>query len=213
MHHDLSHRVETGIQTFPGDPDVAVEPAATVTEDGFHVQAVECGSHTGTHVDAPAHTEAGGEALDAYPIDRFVFDAVRVDCRDLDARDPIPATRVPDVDADLVAFWTAWDDHWGTDRYLDHPYLAPDAARRCADREFGVAVDALNPDPTPSPNAAADEPEGFQAHHELLGRDCLILENLTDLQAVSDRFELRAYPMALSTDGAPVRAVGVVQTE
>ncbi|MFB6270576.1 MAG: cyclase family protein, partial [Halobacterium sp.] len=43
----------------------------------------------------------------------------------------------------------------------------------------------------------------------LLGADCLILENLTGLGAAGDRFELRAYPMALSTDGAPVRAVAV----
>ncbi len=201
------------MQTFPGDPEVAVEPAATHDEDGYHVEAVACGSHTGTHVDAPAHTEPDGKTLDEYPIERFVFDAVRVDCRDLGARDPIPADRVPDVDADLVAFWTGWDAHWGTDGYLDHPYLAPDAAEACADRGLAVAVDALNPDPTPSPNAGGDEPEGFRAHHALLGGDCLILENLADLGSVRDRFELRAYPLALSTDGAPVRAVGVTRDE
>lgn len=209
MHVDLSHTIETGMQTFPGDPDVAVESAATHDEDGFHVESVQCGSHTGTHVDAPAHTEPAGETLDTYPVDRFVFNAVRVDCRDLDARDPIPASRVPDADADLVVFWTGWDEHWNTDRYLDHPYLDPEAAATCAEQGLAVGVDALNPDPTPSQNASDEEPSGFQAHHELLGADCLVLENLTNLQSVDEQFELRAYPMALTTDGAPVRAVAV----
>jgi len=213
VHVDLSHPIETGMQTFPGDPEVTVSEHATHESDGFHVDGLVCGSHTGTHVDAPSHVIPGASALDSFPVGRFVFDAVRVDCRDLDARDPIPTARVPDADADLVAFWTGWDEYWNADRYLDHPYLAPDAAAECRRRGFDVAVDALNPDPTPSPNAGDDEPTGFEAHRALLGDDLLILENLTDLDAAADRFELRAYPLALESDGAPVRAVGVERGE
>lgn len=209
MHFDLSHPIETGIQTYPGDPEVTVQAHATHDKDGFHVDSVECGSHTGTHVDAPSHTEPDGRTLDTYPVDRFVLDAVTVDCRDLDAREPIPATRIPDVDADLLAFWTGWDAYWGTDNYLDHPYLSPAAAEKCVERGFDVAVDALNPDPTPTANASADEPTDFEAHHALLGNDSLVFENLTNLDSVGDRFEFRAYPLALASDGAPVRAVGV----
>ncbi|MFC6769586.1 cyclase family protein [Natrinema soli] len=210
MHVDLTHPIETGMQTYPDDPAVAIRAHASHDEDGVRVDAIECGSHTGTHVDAPAHTEPDGKTLKAFPLERFVFDAVRIDCRDLEAREPIPAARVPDSDADLVACWTGWDAHWGTDRYLEHPSLSPAAAEACVERGFDVAVDALNPDPTPTDNAGEDEPDGFQAHHALLGDDLLILENLTNLGAVEDRFELRAYPLALEGDGAPVRAVGVV---
>ncbi|SER72601.1 cyclase family protein [Natrinema salaciae] len=210
---DLTHPIETGMQTYPDDPAVAVRRHASHEDHGVRVDALECGSHTGTHVDAPAHTEPDGKTLESYPVERFVFDAVRVDCRDFVAREPIPAARIPDADVDLVACWTGWDDHWGTETYLEHPYLSPAAADACADRGFDVAVDALNPDPTPTENAAADEPEGFQVHHALLGNDLLILENLTNLGAVGDRFELRAYPLALASDGAPVRAVGVEHVE
>ncbi|QLK25932.1 cyclase family protein [Natrinema zhouii] len=210
MHVDLTQPIRTGMQTYPDDPAVTVRRHATHKDHGVRVASLECGSHTGTHVDAPAHTEPDGETLEAFPLERFVFDAVRVDCCDLEAREPIPADRIPDTDADLVACWTGWDDHWGTNRYLEHPYLSPAAAETCVERGFDVAVDALNPDPTPTDNAGEDEPEGFQAHHALLGNDLLVLENLTNLEAVGDRFELRAYPLALEGDGAPVRAVGVV---
>ena len=215
MQVDLSHPIEAGMQTYPGDPAVEVAPHATHDADGFHVDAVRCGSHTGTHVDAPAHTEPGGRTLEAYPVERFVRRAVVADCTHLGARESIPASSVPgpDADADLVAFRTGWDDFWGTETYLDHPYLSAATAEACADRGFDVAVDTLNPDPTPTDDAGDagdDEPTDFRIHHTLLGDGRLIFENLTNLDRVGERFELRAYPMALASDGAPVRAVGVV---
>ena len=215
MQVDLSHPIEAGMQTYPGDPAVEVAPHATHDADGFHVDAVRCGSHTGTHVDAPAHTEPDGRTLETYPVDRFVRRAVVADCTHLGARESIPASSVPggDTDADLVAFRTGWDDFWGTETYLDHPYLSAATAEACADRGFDVAVDTLNPDPTPTDDAGDagdDEPTDFRIHHTLLGDGRLIFENLTNLDRVGERFELRAYPMALASDGAPVRAVGVV---
>lgn len=209
--YDLSHQFTDGMQTFPGDPGVSVRAAKTFEADGYRVTDLECTSHAGTHVDAPAHTEASGKTLAELPLDRFVFDAVKVDCRDLGARDPIPPERVPTTDADCVLFQTGWDEHWGTDRYLDHPYLAPETARLCADRGYAVGTDTLNPDPTPSPNRRDAEPEGYPAHHALLGEELLIIENLTGLDQPPERFELRATPLPLGTDGAPVRAVAVEQ--
>jgi len=67
MHVDLTQPIETGMQTYPGDPEVAVRPHATDEENEARVSALECGSHTGTHVDAPAHTEPDGKTLDGYP--------------------------------------------------------------------------------------------------------------------------------------------------
>jgi kynurenine formamidase len=207
--YDLTHPITSGMQTFPGDPAVRVAPAREFDADGYRVTEIGCGSHTGTHVDAPSHTEPDGDALDAFPVDRFVMTAVCVDCSDRGAREPIPPSRVPTRDADCVVFHTGWDAYWGTDRYLDHPYLAPETARRCAERGYDVGTDTLNPDPTPSPNARAGEPEGFRAHHALLGDGRLIVENLTGLANVPERFELRVQPLPLGGDGAPVRAIGV----
>src|SRR6056297_3425850 len=105
-HIDLTHPIEDGMQTYPGDPPVNLSDHATHVDDGYHVESLSCGSHTGTHIDAPLHTEPDGDPLSAFSIDRFVFDAVRVDCRDCDAREPITPDRLPagDVldDADMV---------------------------------------------------------------------------------------------------------------
>jgi kynurenine formamidase len=207
--YDLSQPIADGMTTYPGDPAVQVAAARTMESDGYRVTGLGCGSHSGTHVDAPAHTEPDGRSLDAFQVDRFAGRATVVDCRDLGARDPITPERVPETDADYLVFRTGWDDHWNTPRYRDHPYLAPETARRCARAGYDVGMDTLGPDPTPSPSAGADEPDGFSAHHALLGAGRLLVENLTGLGAAPDRFELRAYPLALGADGAPVRAVGV----
>ena len=277
---DLTQPIREGMPTYPGDPSVTVEPVATVAADGYAVRAVSLGSHTGTHVDAPAHVFADGRTLDDYPPERFVFDAVRVDCRDLDARARIPPERVPPAGSDCVVFHTGWDDHWTTPQARDHPYLAPETARACVERGLAVATDTLSPDPTPSangergvdptapdsaagsdsvddadstgePGSTADsgstddadstadsgstddadstadsgstdgheptddgpEPDGVPAHETLLGADRLIVENLRGLDRVPDRFELRAVPLALGGDGAPVRAVAVAHDD
>lgn len=207
--HDLTQTVADGMQTYPGDPPVRVSQATDFDTDGYRATDIRMRSHTGTHVDAPAHTESAGKSLDEFPIERFTCEALRVDCREFDARDPIPPACVPDADVDCVVFWTGWDEYWGSERYLDHPYLTPEAARLCADRGYDIGLDTINPDPTPSAQASSDEPEGLQAHHALLGDGRLVVENLTNLGTLPRRFELRVSPLALAGDGAPVRAVAV----
>lgn len=208
MYRDLTHDLETGVQTFPGDPAVSIDPAATIDEDGYRVAAIRCGTHSGTHIDAPSHTEPDGETLDEYPVDQFVFDARVVDCTRYGDREPIEPDVLPaDEDGDLLVFRTGWADHWGTDRYLDHPYLAPETADRCRAAGWSVGVDALNPDPTPTDAASPDEPSGFPVHRTVLGDGLFIIENLTNLAGL-DRCELVAFPLAIDgADGSPIRAV------
>ena len=224
-HVDLSHPLEPGPPAYPGDPPVEIEPHAAYDADGYRVARLSVGSHSGTHVDAPAHLLADGPTLDDYPVDTFAFDTLRVSIPDPDPRERITRSAVLDFlddtdlrnvesalqDVDLLAVHTGWDDHWGTDEYLDHPYLAPDLARWLADHECHVGVDAISVDPTPTQRAVPDEPDGFPAHRTLLGADRVIVENLTGLSAVPERFSLLAFSLSIpDADGAPVRAVAQV---
>lgn len=208
---DLTHPIESGISTYPGDPEVTIEAADTYEADGCRVRRLTCGSHSGTHVDAPSHTAVNGATLDEYPVSAFVRDARVVDCRDIPAREPIPAARVPKTDADCLLFRTGWDQYWESARYHDHPYLSVAAAKHCADAGYAVGIDAFSPDPAPpvAGTMTLGDRDPFAAHHAILGAGLLVFENLTNLGHVSERFELRAQPLALAGDGAPVRAVGV----
>lgn len=214
---DLTRRVESGMPTYPGDPDVEITPHATHDADGYRVSRLELGTHAGTHIDAPAHTEPDGATLGSFDVDRFRFDARLVDCRGVDANGAIGPEAVPEADAggerEMLVFRTGWADEWGTDRMTDHPYLAPETAERCAERGYHVGTDALSPDPT---GGGGDEDEsgndggGVPAHRALLGSGLLIVENLTNLGSVPERFELLAFPLRVDADGAPVRAVALM---
>jgi kynurenine formamidase len=228
---DLSRPIETGMPTYPGDPEVTLAPDATHAADGYATSELRTGTHAGTHVDAPRHTLPDGATVDEADPGRFAFDARLVDLRPLEPREPIAAEALsaalgdePEADrgesaVDLLVCRTGWAARWGTDRYRDHPYLTATAARRLRDRGVGVGLDAFGPDPTPAgpsvEGAAADgsnpsdaEPTGTPAHDVFLTADLPIVENLCGLDGVPTRFRLYAFPLRLRDgDGSPVRAV------
>jgi kynurenine formamidase len=203
---DLSHPLVTGMQVYPGDPAVRLQPALELERDGVAVTALHLGSHSGTHIDAPSHTIAGGRTMDQVRLDELVGDALvlRVpglaDSATVTARD---LGDLPDRVPPIVVFDLGWARHFGTTRALSHPAVGADVARLLLDRGMHVlCVDTLSPDPT--------GPEGgteFPVHGVVLGADGLIVENLAGVDGLPDRVRIGIFPLRLAGDGAPVRAV------
>ncbi|MEI3867470.1 cyclase family protein [Microbacterium sp. CCNWLW134] len=206
MIHDLSHVVSDGMPVYPGDPEVHVEAGLTIAADGVDVARLTMGSHTGTHVDAPSHTVPGGRTMASVGLDELVGDAIVFRVRvgegetygwaELDPRGDLPET-LPSI----ALISTGWDAFFTDDRRrLRHPALDPAAARILIDRGVHViAVDTLSPDPT----GAAD----FPVHDVVLGSDHLIVENVRGVAALPDHVRVGFFPLRISGDGAPVRAV------
>ncbi|VTT88062.1 hypothetical protein DM2_1396 [Halorubrum sp. DM2] len=220
MFRDLSRPIETGMPTYPGDPDVTLAPDATHEADGYATSELRTGTHAGTHVDAPRHTLSDGQAIDEREVGAFAFDARLVDLRPLDPReavgpDALPELCVLDDNVDLLLVRTGWASRWGSERYRDHPYLTAAATERCREAGVGVGLDTFGPDPTPtgggdgeSTEIDSDEPDGTPAHDVLLGGSLPIVENLCRLDGLPERFRLYAFPLRLrGGDGSPVRAV------
>ncbi len=213
---DLSHRVDEDTQVFPGDPRPHFEPATTISDDGVNVLSLHIGSHSGTHVDAPYHFVEEGARIDEMDLALFVGPATIMDVRGKEPRGRITVEDLRPYEDRLsegviAVVWTGWDEHYGTPRYYDHPFLDSRAAQLILDAGVKtVAIDALNVDETV---LEGPHPEGYPVHHLICGTGGVIAENLTELGGVNfpDPF-ISLLPIKLAgSDGAPVRAVAVEQ--
>jgi arylformamidase len=167
------------------------------------VSALELGSHTGTHIDAPRHFFPQGSPVDAIPLDRLIGPALVLDFpsevgaigeRELRARDLRGARRVLCRTRNSAE----WKHHRFTPEYV---YLAPDGAEFLVRQGVElVGIDYLSIERFNS--------EDYPVHRMLLERNVVIVEGL-DLSEVSEGdYRLICLPLRLAgLDGAPARAV------
>ena len=188
---DISLPIGPDTPVWPGDPPVLVEPVARVRDgDPADVSRLTLGTHTGTHVDPPAHFLPGAVTVDALPLDVLVGPAVVAACTSgpID-RAALEATGLPDGSA-RVLLKTGGDEG----------ALTPDGARWLVDQRVRlVGADTLSIEP---------EADDYPVHRVLLGAGVVIVEGL-DLRAVSPgSYELVCLPLRIvGGDGAPARAV------
>jgi kynurenine formamidase len=84
---------------FPGDPTFTIRTAFTIDEDGFYLEVVHEGQHTGTHYSAPCHFHTGRRCMDELSPADLVLPAVVIDVESEVANDPDFIVRVDDLKA------------------------------------------------------------------------------------------------------------------
>ena len=86
---DLSHPISEETSTYPSDPDISIVREKEIHLDHTLLHRFTMGTHTGTHLDAPAHIIYGGKTLDAFPINSFMGQTVKVDINSINIMDKI----------------------------------------------------------------------------------------------------------------------------
>lgn len=204
---DLSHTISPGMPVYPGTEPPTFFTACTIEGTGFLEKKITLYSHTGTHMDAPAHIIPGAKTLDKMPPDRFMGKGAVIDLAgnggltiDIELLKPHQG-RIERCE--FLLFHTSWADLWGKEDYLTgYPVLSRDAATWLAGFPLkGIGADTIS----------ADGPESgtFPNHTILLERGIVIIENLTNLGALPDgEFDFCCFPLKIeNADGSPVRAV------
>ena len=69
---DLTHTIREDMPVYPGTEQPRLTTACTVSQCGYRETLLHMYSHTGTHMDAPAHMIDGALTLDGCGADRFV---------------------------------------------------------------------------------------------------------------------------------------------
>ncbi len=207
---DCTHIIKTNMPVFPGTDGPILDPVCTMEEMGFREKKWTMYSHTGTHMDAPAHMLAEGKTLDQLPIESFMGRGFVLDVREC-AETEIPLSRVQSVenllpDIDFLLIQTGWEAYWGKDEYFqDFPALSEEAAEYLMRFELkGIGVDAISID--------LMESKTFPIHGILMKSGLVILENLKNLSLLEGVFEFQALPLNVEdADGSPVRAIAILE--
>lgn len=201
---DLTHTIHQDMQVFPGTEPPRLTVGNTIERDGFRETALFLYSHTGTHMDAPAHMLSSAAELDKLPASFFCGRAAVIPCRGQITMAEINACRDIADKADFILFHTGQDALWGSEGYFDAPVPDKDAIRYAVESgKKGVGIDCMSVDPMdgPMPN-----------HLMLFNAGMVIVENLCNLAEISGQLvEFLALPLKYANaDGAPVRAVAIL---
>jgi arylformamidase len=207
---DLSHALSAAMPVYPGTPQPLFQPATTFEQEGFCETWLSLGSHSGTHLDAPAHMIPGGAALDELPAAVFVGPGLIVDVAAF-AGGEIPLAhfdpwREQLAQCGFLLLRSGHDRHWGNEAYFhNYPLLSAAAAAYLAalPNLQGIGLDMISID-------AADS-TAYPNHNIILGAGKLVVENLTNLSEIGGApFLLSVLPLNYPhADGSPVRAVAI----
>ena len=200
---DVTVAIRHGMPVYEGDPGVSIAPWCSTAQGALaNVSLLTMGSHSGTHVDAPAHLRDGTPGVDLLALEAMMGPA-RV--FDLTGHEQIDAASLRAVDLGSrprILFKTRNSARWREGRFhRDFAALTQGAARLLVSAGCRlVGMDGLSVDPFGS--------SALTAHHILVEGGVIILEGL-DLSAVPPgEYELICLPLKLQGgDGAPARVV------
>ena len=202
---DLTHPITTGMPVFPGTEPPIIEQATTIEKNGFAEKCLRFYSHTGTHLDAPAHILPDGATLNELTIDNYIGQALCISVSknviDPDCLKPF-ITDMASVD--FVLFETGWSRYWGEKKYFQgYPVLNEKAAEMlCNFNLKGVGFDTISAD--------REDSEALPVHKILL-KKMIIVENLKNLARLKgQQFFFSCLPLKITNgDGSPVRAIAI----
>ena len=218
---------------FPGDPAFTLTTAFTVPEDGYYLQYVKEGEHTGSHWGAPCHFHTNELCADQLDPSDLVRPAVVIDIRAKVRRNVDYQLTVADLKkwharhgrmpkGAAVLAWTGCDRWWsakqtgrnyyncGTGRTGMHqPGFSLAAVRWLIDHDILGRQGALGTD-TFGPDPGTDEE--FQESSLVLHRHRLTLENLTGLGQLPPRgaWVVVGGPRNRNGSGSPATILGLV---
>ena len=231
----LSHvNAPASTPIFPGDPAFRIHTVFTVPEDGYYLELVREGAHTGTHYSAPCHFHDGALCMDGLDASDLVLPAVVVDVREETAADPDHKVGIAELE-----YWEAefgqmpegaavllltgcsafWEAEPGDERTYENcgsglpgghqPGFSRNAVRWLIETGVLGRVGALGTD-TFGPDPASDA--AFMPTWLTLRRHRVTIENLTNLDALPPlgAWIVLGSPRNVNGSGAPGNVLAFV---
>ena len=206
----MARIIDLTLTLRPGLRGVEFEKLHTANEHGWNSRMLHLYSHCGTHVDAPLHFEAGSGTVDRIPLEHCLVPAWVAELSGIEPKSlmtvahlgPVAKTVRP---GDGLLLKTGWSAHVDRPQYYrdSFPRVSRELAEWCVERR----VRLLGVEP-PSVADVNSLEEVTEIHHVLLGGGVVIVEGLTNLEALrQERVFFGALPLKIEGgDGSPCRA-------
>lgn len=206
----LGHVFDATASVFPGDPAPSVTIIADIENNGFLVEEVKTGTHTGTHLDAPGHFIADGRTVDDLAATDFVWPVYVIDvqARMAAVEDDAFQLSVADIKlyekqngkiakGSMVVLRTGFDAKFGTPAFNDAaPGFSGDAVQWMVDKRNidGIGSDTFGPDATSDSD--------FAATYTILNNKRLALPGLNRLANLQVKGDIIMAPAVALKDGS-----------
>jgi arylformamidase len=201
---DVSVPMRTGMVHWPGNPPVTIERTLNLDRgDSANVSRISMGTHTATHMDAPAHFLRSGQSIDELPLSTAIGRARVIQIEDMKSVKPGELVRHKIRRGERILFKTRNSPRcWQSDSFVeDFVYLSADGAKYLADRGVRmVGIDYLS--------VGGFKNDGSQTHRLLLEAGIWIVEGLDLSKVEQGVYLLVCLPLKIAGgDGAPARVL------
>lgn len=190
---------------------VQLKQLGKLQEVGRNTTSIHLGSHSGTHMDAPAHFYDHTYGIDGINLNQVCGYSSIVDFTGKGKGDVVELRDMEDIQVtSRMIFVFGWFKYWKTNCYYDDfPYFSEEAIQYLI--ENGLRVMALD---TPSPDSAKNirNKDDSPNHKLLLKNRVVLIEYLTntDKLLTGSQYSLFALPLKLkNADGSPARVIAI----
>ncbi len=218
---DLTLRITDGMVTNPAHIRTSITdqvahwftaPRFTPPCRGYSNKLMLLSDHTGTHFDAPHHFIEGAKTIEEVPLDRTFGKAVLIDVSEKAPDKPVEVEMLvkrlaltnTQIEPDDIVLIRSWPGEWGGPGFFEAAGISEEAAKWLAAQKVKcVGVNLANID------TGSDMRR--PSHMEFLGKEIGIIENLTNLDKLSQtRFFFMGLPLNFAgLTASPIRAVAI----
>jgi len=199
--YDVTIPITHNMTVYPGDKDVIYKRTCTIEKEGYNWSELSCGTHLGTHMDAPIHFVNDGKTLDDFPFELMVtkVEVVEISNEMIDKK-TLQEINIPIWD--IVFFKTRNQELWKQKEFSpDFVSITPDGAEYLVEKGtklVGIDYRSIETHYT----------HEYPVHKILLGNNTFIIEGLYLNKVSPGTYKLYCFPLRLDKgDGGPVRVV------
>ncbi len=208
--YDLSVTLKSGMATWPENPEVRIDYSPGVEKEGFLVETYSSFTHSGTHVDAPAHFVASSPTIDSIPLKTLVGKGycIKPDLSGMGITyEALEKKWKSDFEGSILLLYTGWDKKRGFNREFQYefPGLSYDAIDFFREHPVKmIGLDTLGIEPY--------DHKDYRVHKELLSLGIPFIEDMAGLDQLQEGKEywVAALPLKIeSASGSMARVVAI----